>query len=464
MQTNAAGRGRVVGSRRRYSAWALLVVGLPVMTFVLQEWRTAISLESTLLLYLTVVVVISALGGLVPGLLAAVAADLLVNYFLIPPYGTLLIESRDHLVAILVFIAVAAVVSVLVELASKNREAAARSEAEAALWSRLTDAPVGEVSVDAVLDDIRTGFGFTQVQLEKYEGATGWQTVATVGSATPEDDINIVDVDHVSRLTTSGPERFGPDQHTLRRLAAAAVRAQEERSLAEQAEESRRLADLDRTRSALLAAVGHDLRTPLSGVKAAVSSLRQQDVAWSEQEQQDLLATIEESADRLNEVVNNLLDATRIQAGAVVVDLQPVDLEAAIYSAAQGLRDHDVRIDIPSGTPWVLIDPGLFERVLVNLLDNATRYRPPGTAVEVRASCRDASIDLDIVDHGPGLAIKDPDRVFDPFQRSDDRTSGGAGLGLAIVKGFCDAMIIRVTPLVTDGGGLTMRLSIPVVS
>ena len=117
MQTNAAGqaRGRIVGSRRRYSAWALLIVGLPLMTFVLQEWRTAISLESTLLLYLTLVVVISALGGLVPGLLAAVAADLLVNYFLIPPYGTLLIESRDHLVAILVFIAVAAVVSVLVE-------------------------------------------------------------------------------------------------------------------------------------------------------------------------------------------------------------------------------------------------------------------------------------------------------------------------------------------------------------
>ena len=462
MQTNAAtpSRGRVVGSRRRYSAWALLVVGLPLMTFILQQWRTAISLESTLLLYLTIVVVISALGGLVPGLMAAVAADLLVNYFLIPPYGTLLIESRDHLVAILVFIAVAAVVSVLVELASRNREAAARSEAEAALLSRLTEAPIGGVSVDAVLDDIRKVFGFTQVKLEKHEGVAGWQTMVTVGSATSEDDVNIVDVDHVSRLTMSGPERFGPDQRTLRRLAAAAVRAQDERSLAEQAEESRRLADLDRTRSALLAAVGHDLRTPLSGVKAAVSSLRQQDVAWSEQEQQDLLATIEASADRLNGVVNNLLDATRIQAGAVVVDLQPVDLEAAIYGAAQGVHEDGIRIDISPDIPWVLIDPGLFERVLVNLLDNATRYRTPGTPVEVRASSVHASVVLDIVDHGPGLAIKDSDRVFDPFQRSDDRTSGGTGLGLAIVKGFCDAMAIEVTPLVTDGGGLTMRLTI----
>jgi K+-sensing histidine kinase KdpD len=462
MQTNpvSPARGLVVGRQRRYAAWALLLVALPLMTFVLQEWRTAISLESTLLLYLTLVVVISALGGLVPGLLAAVAADLLVNYFLIPPYGTLLIESRDHLVAILVFIAVAAVVSVLVELASRNREAAARSEAEAALLSRLADAPVGEISVEAVLDDIRTGFGFTQVQLQKYQGALGWQTVATVGSATPDDDERAVDVDHASRLITSGPERFGPDQHMLRRLAAAAVRAQEEQVLAEQAEESRRLADLDRTRSALLAAVGHDLRTPLSGVKAAVSSLRQEDVNWSETEQQELLATIEESADRLNEVVNNLLDATRIQAGAVVADLQPTDLEAVVYSAAQGLSHDGVRIEIPSGLPWVLIDPGLFDRVLVNLLDNATRYRPPGTNVTVRASAQDAYVQLDIVDHGPGLAIKDPARVFDPFQRSDDRTAGGTGLGLAIVKGFCDAMDVGVTPLETDGGGLTMRLLI----
>jgi two-component system sensor histidine kinase KdpD len=208
--------------------------------------------------------------------------------------------------------------------------------------------------------------------------------------------------------------------------------------------------------------VGHDLRTPLTGVKAAVSSLRQQDVEWSDEETRDLLATIEESADRLAEIVSNLLDATRIQAGAVVVDAQPVALDEVVYAALATFRDAEVAVDVPVSLPLVSADPILLERVVVNLLDNALRYEPPGRRIEVTGRPSRDEVELLVVDHGPGIANLDPHRVFDAFQRSDDHTMGGTGLGLAIVKGFCDAMRVPIEPAPTAGGGLTMRMQFPV--
>jgi two-component system sensor histidine kinase KdpD len=455
MDTGTAPRGL---SHRRLASWVVLTVGLPVLTVVLVSWRSTVSLESALLLYLTVVVLVAALGGVVPGLVAAVTADLLANFFFVPPYGTFHIDSRDDVVAIIVFVAVAAVVSVLVELASRSREAAARNQSEVALLARLSDAPVGQVSSAAVLEDIRIAYALTLVQLQRLLPDDQWHTVASAGDLATSEPRHTLGVDPTSRLLIAGPERFAADQHTLRRMAATAVRMQEEQQLAERAEESRRLADLDRTRSALLAAVGHDLRTPLTGVKAGVSSLRQQDVEWSDEETRGLLATIEESADRLAEIVSNLLDATRIQAGAVVVEPQPVALDEVVYAALATFRDAEVDVEIPVSLPLVSADPILLERVLVNLLDNALRYKPPGRRIEVTGCPARDGVELLVVDHGPGIANLDPQRVFDAFQRSDDHTMGGTGLGLAIVKGFCDAMHVPIEPAPTAGGGLTMRM------
>jgi len=167
------------------TAWALLVLGLPLLTFVLEAVRGSVSLESVLLLYLMVVVSVAALGGIMPGLAAALAADLLANYFFVPPYGTLHIQAQDHLVALLVFVAVAAVVSILVELASRRREDAARNRAEADLLARLSRTPVGQVSTENVLDDIRRTFGMAQVQLQTVDPQAGWRTVSSSGEPAP---------------------------------------------------------------------------------------------------------------------------------------------------------------------------------------------------------------------------------------------------------------------------------------
>ena len=225
-----------------------------------------------------------------------------------------------------------------------------------------------------------------------------------------------------------------------------------------------RLKAADRQRTALLAAVGHDLRSPLAAVKAAVGTLRQTDVSWSEQERSELLGTIEESADRLNSIVANLLDASRLEAGALSVRSQPVALDEVIGAAVlavPGARER-VTVDVPDDLPLVQADRGLLERVLANLFDNAVRHSPESGPVEVSATAGDTSAKLKVVDHGPGVPEGERERLFEPFQRIDDRGAPkGVGLGLTVARGFMEAMDGILIADGSAGGGLTMRLRLP---
>ncbi len=449
---------------KRIVAWALVLLGLPLLTWVLTLFRGHVSLESVLLLYLLAVVIIAVIGGMIPGLVAAVAADLLANYYFVPPYGTLHIQSGDHVVAIVVFVLVAIIVSVLVEVASRQREEVGRRDAEASMMERLAEIPVGEVSVDAVLDDLRKAFDLSATSLQRDGDSSGEAIIAASGVRQPGDVQSVIAVGEGLVVTVSAPPRLGVDSSAMRVMALSAARAYEGRTLAEDAEHARSLAELDRVRSALLAAVGHDLRTPLAGVKAGVSSLRQTDVAWSPEEEAELLATIEESADRLDVLVANLLDMTRIQAGGVIVDLVDVSVEEVVAAAVSGLPTGSIELDVPDGLPMIRTDPGLLERAVANVVENALRYRPEGTGVQVTARNVGGSVEVSIIDHGPGIAEAARGEVFEPFQRLDDRTQGGTGLGLAIAKGFVNAVGGTVEPTSTPGGGLTMKIWLPVAS
>lgn len=445
--------------RRTWASWVVVAVGLPLLTRVLVSVRDTISLETALLLYLLLVVVIALLGGAAPGLVAAVAADLLVNYFFVPPYKTLQIESRDNVIALLVFVLVAGVVSVLVELAARRREESARVRAEAAVLARITDAPVGGLSPASVLAQVRSDFHAHAVEL--VDEATGGVVVA-VGERVLDDVVSTVPAGASLVVRIHGDERWGTDLATLGRLATVAGRSYEEQVLTDQALEAERLAELDRTRSALLAAVGHDLRTPLAGVKAAVTGLLDPEVTWTPQQQHELLLTIDASADRLDRLVANLLDATRIQAGAVAVDRHPTALDEVVLRCLVHVADGAVAVSVPETLPLVDTDPVLLERVLDNLLANALRFTPSGTQVRVVGVVNGAAVELTVVDHGPGLPAKDRQRIFEPFQRLGDRSQGGTGLGLAIAKGFCDAVGADLAATDTPGGGLTMTVTVPV--
>jgi two-component system sensor histidine kinase KdpD len=224
-----------------------------------------------------------------------------------------------------------------------------------------------------------------------------------------------------------------------------------------------RTAEADRGRAALLAAVSHDLRTPLAAAKAAVSSLRADDAPFTADDRDELLAAAEESLDQLTKLTASLLDASRLQAGAQAVFPRPADLGEIIADSLDGLgpQGQPVMTDIPSGLPKVMADPAITERVLGNLLSNALRYSPPASPPLLTARACGDRVELRIVDHGPGIPEADRKRVFLPFCRlgaPDSRT--GVGLGLVVSRSLAEAMGGTVEPEETPGGGLTMVVSL----
>jgi K+-sensing histidine kinase KdpD len=454
-------RGHGLTSFRRGLGLLLAALALPALTGVLVAVRGDLALGSVLLLYLLTVVVISVIGGLVGGVVAAVGSFLLANFFLTSPYHTFSVESRDSLIALVVFLLVAVTVSVLVDLGARSRAAAARSAAEATLLGRVAAEPLTESSVEDVLANVATTFGLTSVALVERRDESD-TVLARVGPVFTGMGTVSVDAGGDRMLLGDGRDLFAEDRSLLRNLAHAASRAVDARALAGEASRAQELAEVDRLRSALLAAVGHDLRTPLAGIKAAVTTLRQPEVHIDEADRHELLATIEHSADRLADLVSNLLDLSRLQAGAVSIDLRAVPVDEVVARALIERHLGDVVNAVDDDLPMVLADAGLLERVIANLADNAHRYASPGSRVEVRASCTDTVVEISVVDQGPGVQETDWPRMFVPFQRLHDRSTGvGVGLGLAIARGFTEAMGGTLEPAHTPGGGLTMTVILP---
>ena len=242
---------------------------------------------------------------------------------------------------------------------------------------------------------------------------------------------------------------------------AQAVAALDRARLRTQAAQAEALAEGDRMRTALLRAVSHDLRTPLASIKASVSSLRQTDVHWSAEDEAELLANIEQNADRLDALVGNLLDMSRLQAGSLEPFLRATAVDEVAPVALRGLDDADqLLIVVPDDLPLVRADPGLLERVLANLFSNALRHSPPDLRPMLRAKEDGDRVVLDVVDHGTGVPAGLKERIFEPFARLDER-SPGVGLGLAVAKGFAEAMGGTIVAVDTPGGGLTVRVTLP---
>ena len=226
------------------------------------------------------------------------------------------------------------------------------------------------------------------------------------------------------------------------------------------------IAEADRMRAALLAAVSHDLRSPLAAAAAAVNCLRSPDLQLTDADQDELLATAEESLGLLSRLAATLLDVTRLQAGARSVFPRPAGLEEIITCSLGGLgpSGRTVRVDVPPGLPKVVADPPVMERVIANLTANALRYSPAGAPPLVTARARSGRIELRVIDCGPGVSEADRDRMFAPFQRlgdTDSTTGVGLGLGLAVSRGLTEAMRGTLRPSETPGGGLTMTMSLP---
>jgi len=433
--------------------------GLAVVTLALLPLRPDLSLAGVTLLYLVPVLAAAVSGGVWPALAGAVAADLLVNFFFVPPYHTLVVDSPGNVIVLVVYVLVAATVAVAVDVAARQRATAARRAVEAGLLAQVSAAPAVAGSLTHLPEQVRAAYGMAAVAL-----VDGDRPVELVGTAPDGPPVLAVDAAPGLRLAAWGPPVFAEDRGTLARLAAAAARMRENQRIADEAARARELAAVDRLRAALLDAVGHDLRTPLAGIKAAVSSLRQPDVSWAPEDQAELLATVEESTDRLVALVENLLSLSRLQAGVLLAQPRPVALDLVVAEAVLDTADHaGVEVDVPDDLPLAMADPGLLERVVANLLANALTASPPGRPVHVEGRVAGERLELRVVDHGPGLPVEGRDRVFAPFQRLTD-SGPGLGLGLAIARGFTEAMGGALVPSDTPGGGLTMTVTIPVAA
>ncbi len=358
----AAGRrhtGRVrtvVPPRGGWRGWLCAALLPPLGAVGLLPLRGTLNLVSDALIMLLTVVGAALVGGLVPGVLAAVWATALFNYLFIPPFHTYRITDPNNVVALATVALVAALVSWAVDQSERRRHAATR--------------------------------------------------------------------------------------------AASAEAA-------------------DRVRAALLAAVGHDLRTPLAAVKASISGLLSDDVPLSAEDQRELLEGADASVDRLTALVEDLLDLSRVQVGALPVRIRPVAVDEVVARALDDLGQHGslVLVDVPEDLPEAYADPGLLERVVANLVSNASRFSPPQAPPSIAARVRDGHLDLLVVDHGPGVPPEQREAIFRPFQRLGDTThTEGLGLGLALARGLAHAMDAEIVPTETTGGGLTMVVSLKVAT
>jgi len=446
--------------RRQIAGWLLAVIGLPLLTLVLVQARDNIGLETVLLLFLSLVVAVGAIGGILPGLAAAVAGFLLANWYFTPPFHNWTISEGENLLALIVFVVVSAVVSGLVDVAARRALDARRARAEAETLARLAADVGSEDPLRAIVDSLRQAFSLDAVALVRTERG-GWVIEAAAGSPVPDSAAQADAVESIgagASLALVGPRLSADDRRVLNAFSAQLAALRERVRLSSEAATATALGQANELRAALLQAVSHDLRTPLAGIKAAASSLRQPDVTWSKADVDEFLGTIEDEADRLNALVGNLLDMSRLQAGALEPLVREVHLEEVVPAALASLgeRARTVESDVSETLPAVVGDAALLERVIANLVENALKWSPTEVPVRVEAGAVQDRVDLRIVDRGPGIPRSERDRVFQPFQRLGDLDRGtGVGLGLAVARGFVAAMGGELELEDTPGGGTT---------
>ncbi|MEJ1112994.1 ATP-binding protein [Paenarthrobacter sp. CCNWLY172] len=473
------GRGRVVTG-------LVLALMLPPAVELLVTLLNFRNFAMIMLLQLAVAVAVAAIGGLWPAVVAAVLGSFLLNYFSADPVGSLSIADPTTLFTLVVFLAVACGVALAVGLASRRAQEAARSEAEATALSELALRILSsDGSLETFLEKVRSNLGMEAVTLlgSAPPGAAATPGAApasqVLASAGPNPPVTHAAADHAAvvdpqyTLLLRGGPLTPQRQRLLAAFGAFVVAVRERQQLVKSRRDNVRLSEGNKMRTSILRAVSHDLRTPLAGIKLAVSSLRQEDVSFPPEVERELLETIEDYADRLDHLVDNLLDMSRITADAVNPLLTGIGWAEVLPQALRGLPPERLRNELPPNLPPVQADAGMLERVVANIVENAVKYAPESDVVLTARAGAGITLgdrpagELRIVDHGRGVGSEEVLTMFQPFQRFGDSPApghtagGGIGLGLAVAKGFCEAMGGRLAAEPTPGGGLTMVVTLP---
>jgi two-component system, OmpR family, sensor histidine kinase KdpD len=455
-----------INPRRQLAGWALALPGVALLTVVLADLRSSVALPTVLLLFLALVVTTAAVGGRAPALVAAIAGSVSANWYFTPPLYQLTIADPENLVALVVFLGVAAAVSNFVLASARRAADATRARAEAQTLAALAATSRSEEPLPAVVRALQSAFTLDAVAVLRREDGR-WRVEAAAGApvpSTPEEATVAEPLSPDVVLALVGGRIPAEDRYVLNAFSAQLAEVLDRGRLRAEAGRAHVLAEANELRSALLQAVSHDLRTPLASIKAAASSLQDKDVDWPPEATDELMDTIVEETDRLITLVANLLDMSRLQVGALQSALQPVAVEEVVLGAMTSLgpRALGVHLELDEALPPVTADPALLERAVANLIENAVRWSPPDRPVRIEAGAFGQQVDLRIVDRGPGIPTGLREQVFAPFQRLGDTAAGtGVGLGLAVARGFVQAMRGTVEIEDTAGGGATVIISLP---
>ncbi|HQR78722.1 MAG TPA: DUF4118 domain-containing protein [Actinomycetota bacterium] len=450
---------------RQVMAWLGALVGIPVLAWLLVRTGREDLLPVTLMLFMAAVLAVALLGGTLPALAAAVIAALIVDYFYFPPYNTLRITSTANLVAMLLLLGVAVTAARVVDISARRLREAAAAKAEADTLAALTGTILrGERAIPALLEQLRVTFSLDYVALhERAPGTKRWRVLESTGQppAVAGQPTEIPISDDLEMAIAGG----SLDAQNMRVLTAVAVQAQglvEREHLRTEARQARQERERTRIRTALLAAVSHDLRTPLAGARAAVTALRSEGLELDDSDRQELLATVDSATQRLQSLIDNLLDMSRLDAGAVSPLLEEVWVPDLIAAAAKAVPPDQLSLQVPLDLPPVRADEGLLERAVANVVENAVRFAPAGRPVRIFGERAGDEVAIRVVDSGPGVREAERLTMFQPFQRFGDAPGRqGVGLGLAVARGFVEACGGRLEAEDTPGGGLTMIFWLP---
>ncbi len=450
--------------QRKLLGWVIALLGVPLLALLLLQWDRSATLPVAMMLFLAVVLASALAGGLRPALVASAVAVIIVDYQFIPPYGTWKVSSPINVVALIVLVAVAVAAARVVDISARRTREAARARAEADTLSTLSGTILrGEHAITALLEQLQESFSLSYVALrERRERDRRWRVRESMGHVPDDGIITEIPISDELEMAVAGPSLEAADMRVLTAVALQAEGLIERDRLRSEARSARQERERTRIRTALLAAVSHDLRTPLAGSKAAITALRSQEHVLCDEDREQLLATVEDSTERLQALIDNLLDMSRLDAGAVTAIQAEVWLPDLVAVASRAVLPDRLSVSIPLDLPPVWVDEGLLERAVANVIENAVRFSPPEQQVRVTAERSGDEVMMRVIDVGPGVQESERESIFQPFQRfGDSPGTQGVGLGLAVARGLVEACGGHLEAEDTPGGGLTMIFRLP---
>ena len=498
------GRGLGVDGPRVVTGYVVAVVGTAAVTAALLSLRGRVTATNVALAYLLVVVAAAANGGLWPGVTGAGLGFLAFDLLFLPPYGHIKVHNQQDYVSLAVYLLIALIVSVLVDARERRRAQAERREHETRTLYELSSSLLGHDSLQATLQrvaaTVRSLFELAGCAIVLPSDSTAGIVVVASDGEVPEHLTAMLDAspDGEVRLRTAPsagpglasmlvvamrtaqrpvgamvllaqgrqPAGFGEvERRLLTTFANQTALAVDHGQRKEERAHAQALVETDRLRTALLNSVSHDLRTPLSSIKASASSLLDPDIAWNRTEQREFLETIDQESDRLSRLVHNLLDMSRIEAGALdpqLVETTLAEVVGPVVRLARAEGSQQILVDIPDHLPTILVDPVRLDQVLTNLVDNARRHTDD-KPITIAGRALDGRVELRVIDHGPGIPEAERDRIFDQFYRlrRNGRGPEGTGMGLAICRGIVSALGGQIRVETTSGGGASFVVSLP---